>query len=119
MMMMVSAVLGGWLLLLKLLPFESSSLKQVGPINDGQPNAPVRIVCVRAGATYLQICWCAAGPIYAAGLLCISPHIERPHDGFEFKYLSAESRWNRLEGCKRNFTYCVVKCQELCNIVYH
>lgn len=34
MMMMVSAVLGGWLLLLKLLPFESSSLKQVGPIKD-------------------------------------------------------------------------------------
>ena len=86
MMMMVSAVLGGWLLLLKLLPFESSSLKQVGPINDRSAEcASEDCVRPRRGATYLQICWCAAGPIYAAGLLCISPHIERPHDGFEFK----------------------------------
>ena len=104
MMMMVSAVLGGWLLLLELLPFESSSLK---------PNWPNQWQVSRM--RQWGFCASARGNILAVRLVCSWTYlccriivyftIQRALPRWIWiQDLSAESRWSRLEACKRNFT---------------
>ena len=106
MMMMVSAVLGGWLLLLKLLPFESSSLKQIGPINDRSAECASEDSVRRRGASGQHTCSLL---VCSWTYLCCRIIVY-------FSTQRASPRWilnSRLErrivleqigGCKRNFT---------------